>query len=173
MATRRVFLDANVIIETFRIAAWPELSQGCRLETVHECESESLTGSTTNHGYVQIDGQALRSGLQCSHPVGKPERQALIKAHSACMGMDPGEKDLFAHLFVNYPQLPPLIVVSSSDKGVVVRANELGWLDSLVSLEELLHGCNVSPAKMRLLDTQHLSSFLAQVRTKVRLGIIP
>jgi hypothetical protein len=47
MASRRVFLDANVIIEAFRIAAWPELAQGCCLETVHECEKESLTGSTT------------------------------------------------------------------------------------------------------------------------------
>lgn len=173
MAPRRVFIDANVIIEAFRIGAWPELSQGCHLETVHECESEALTGSTTTHGYVQIDPKALQTGLQCSHPVGRPERQALIKAHEACMGMDPGEKDLFAYLFVNYPQLPPLIVVSSSDKGVVVRAKELGWLNNLVSLEELLQGCNISQAKMKLLDTQHRAAFLAQVRMKVTLGIIP
>ena len=173
MTVRRVFLDANVIIEAFRISVWPELAQGCLLETVHECEKEAQTGSTTIHGYVKVDAQALRAGLQQSHTVGKPDRRALIKAHTACMGMDPGEKDLFAYLFVNHQPLPPLIAVSSADKGVVVRANEMGWLQNLVSLEELLLGCNVSKTKMALVDTQHRASFLSQVRTKVLLGVIP
>jgi len=89
------------------------------------------------------------------------------------MSMDPGEKDLFAHLFANHQPLPPLIVVSSSDKGVIVRAKDLGWLQNLVSLEELLHGCGVSRAKIALLDIPHHASFLSDVRTKVMLGVIP
>jgi hypothetical protein len=70
--------------------------------------------------------------------------------------------------------LPPLIVVSSScDKGVVVRAKDLGWLNSLVSLEELLLECGVSRPKMNLLESQHHAKFLAEVRTKVLLGVMP
>lgn len=173
MTKRRVFLDANVIIEAFRISVWPELSQGCWLETVHECEKESLTGGTTSSKSVRVDAQALRAGLKHSHLVDKDERKALFKAHPACMGMDPGEKDLFAYLFVNHQPLPPLIVVSSGDKGVVVRAKELGWLNNLVSLEELLVGCGVSKAKLSSLDIPHYAKFLSEVRTKVMLGVIP
>jgi len=166
-------MDANAIIEAFRISAWSELAQGCWLETVHECEKEAQTGSTTNYGYVQVDSQALRTGLRQSHLVGRAERKALFQAHSACSGMDPGERDLFAYLFANHQPLPPLIVVSSADKGVVVRAKDLGWLNNLVSLEDLLIGCGVSPAKMARLDQQFSSSFLSSVRTKVILGVIP
>lgn len=175
MAERRVFLDANVIIEAFRISVWSELSQARALETVHECEREALTGGITKAGKpsVRVDAQALRAGLKCSHPVTRDERTALTKVHRACGEMDPGEKDLFAHLFAHRQPLPPLIVVSSGDKGVVVRAKDLGWLSNLVSLEELLQGCGVSKAKMGLLDTPHHVSFLSEVRTKVLLGVIP
>lgn len=173
MAARRVFLDANVIIEAFRISVWPELSQGHALETVHECESEALTGQVPGKPVVRVDAQALRAGLRHSHPVSRSERTALTSAHGACRGMDPGEKDLFAYLFTHHQPLPPLIVVSSGDKGVVVRAKDLGWLQNLVSLEELLLGCGVSRAKLATLDTAHHASFLSQVRTKVMLGIIP
>jgi hypothetical protein len=173
MHVRRVFLDANVIIEAFRISAWSEFSQGCLLETVQECEKEALTGSTTACGRVEVDAHALRAGLRHSHAVGKVERRALIGAHHACLGMDPGEKDLFAYLFANHQLLTALIVVSSSDKGVIVRAKDLGWLHNLVSLEELLLSCGVSRAKMSLLEKQHKASFLADVRTKVMLGVIP
>lgn len=173
MAQRRVFLDANVIIEAFRISVWPELSQGCWLETVEKCEEESLTGGITSPQSVRVDAQALRAGLRRYHPVGKADRKALVQAHAACTGMDPGEKDLFAYLFVNHQPLPPLIVVSSGDKGVVVRAKELGWLQNLVSLEDLLVACGVSKAKLRLLDIPHYASFLSDVRTKVMLGVIP
>lgn len=173
MAERRVFLDANIIIEAFRISVWAELSNGHRLETVHECEKEALTGGTAKHGYVPVDAQALRAGFRALHAVGKVERRVLFQAHSACSSMDPGEKDLFAYLFVNHQPLPALIVLSSSDKGVVVRANELGWLQNLVSLEELLLGCGVSRAKMLLLEPHHRAGFLSEVRTKVMLGVIP
>jgi hypothetical protein len=173
MAQRRVFLDANVIIEAFRISVWPELSKGCWLETVEECERESLTGGITSPRSVQVDAKALSLGLRQSHPVSKKERTALSQAHPSCRDMDPGEKDLFAHLFVNHNPLPPLIVVNSGDKGVFVRAKDLGWLDNLVSLEELLVGCKVSKAKLNALDRPHTARFLSEKRTEVMLGIIP
>jgi hypothetical protein len=170
---RRVFLDANVIIEAFRISVWAELSGGCHLETVQECEKEALTGRTDLYGHVAVDAAALRAGLKACHLVGRPERNKLVKTYRACLFMDPGEKDLFAYLFANHHPLPPLIVVSSADKGVAVRAKDLGWLDQLISLEELLHGCGVARAKLAQLDTPHRASFLGEVRTKVMLGVIP
>jgi len=87
--------------------------------------------------------------------------------------LDPGERDLFAYLYANERPLGPLVVVSTADKGAIVRANDLGWLDQLVSLEVLLEGAGVSRAKMANLGQQYGSAFLAGVRTKVMLGVIP
>ena len=173
MTQRRIFLDANVIIESFRISVWPELSNGHHLETVEMCEREALTGQTTSHDRVHVDAAALKAGLKASHIVSRQERNRLTSAHAACMNMDPGEKDLFAHLFASHTALPSLIVLSSADKGVIVRAKDLGWLGHLVSLEELLVGCGVARSKLICLDRQYSASFLSEKRTQVMLGIIP
>lgn len=170
---RRVFLDANVIIEAFRIGAWKELSSNCRLETVEECEREALTGRTDVNGRVPVGAQALRAGLAASHLVSRRERNALLTDHAACIGMDPGEKDLFAHLYANPWPVRSVVVLSSADKGVIVRAKDLGWLDHLISLEELLDSCRLARSKFDLLDRQHRATFLADVRMKVMMGIIP
>lgn len=173
MSAQRVFLDANVIIEAFRISAWTELSKAYCLETIQECESEALTGDTSRFGFVAVDASSLKNGLRHSHPVEKKDRNALIKRNANCLTMDPGEKDLFAYLLTLQQPLPTLIVVSTADKGVVVRAHEMGWLDHLVSLEELLKSCGTSSRKVALLQLQHQASFLSNVRTKVFQGVIP
>lgn len=87
--------------------------------------------------------------------------------------MDPGERDLFAYLYSHHSPLPAAIVLSTADKGVVVRANDMGWLDNLVSLQDLLAAANVAPQKLALLDRQFQSAFLSKVRTDVRMGVIP
>lgn len=173
MAPRRIFLDANVIIESFRISVWTELSNGHHLETVEMCEREALTGQTTGYARVAVDAAALKAGLKASHIVSRLERNKLTSEHRACMTMVPGEKDLFAHLFASHALLPPLIVLSSADKGVIVRAKDLGWLDHLISLEELLVEGGVARSKLSLLDRQYSASFLSEKRTQVMLGIIP
>jgi len=173
MATQRVFLDANVIIECFRIGVWSELAQGCWLETVEECAKEALTGDTSRPGRVQVNSQELAAGCRTVHSVSRAERNQLMSSHQGMTSLDPGERDLFAYLYANERPLGPLVVVSTADKGAIVRANDLGWLDQLVSLEVLLEGAGVSRAKMANLGQQYGSAFLAGVRTKVMLGVIP
>ena len=175
MPTRKVFLDANVIIECFRIGVWSEITQNHWLETVQECEREALTGQNSQPGRVQVAPDKLRSGLRASHLVGRSEQNKLFGKYPACLPMDAGERDLFAHIFVKESPLlvPHILVVSTADKGAIVRAHDLGWLDRLVSLEELLRTCGVSSSKMAMLGTQYGEPFLAKVRTDVRLGVIP
>lgn len=84
MTAQRVFLDANVIIESFRINVWTSLAQAWALETVTKCEEEALTGQTSRPGRVTVDPVLLRAGLKASHPVTRPERNKLIAAHPAC-----------------------------------------------------------------------------------------
>jgi hypothetical protein len=172
-SAQRAFLDANIIIEAFRIGAWPELSRGSWLETVQECEQEALTGNTARSGRVAVDPLALRSGLKASHNVGRQERNKLTHDYPKCASMDPGERDLFAYLYSHESPLPASVVLSTADKGVVVRANDLGWLDNIVSLHDLLVAANVASAKIALLDRQFQVAFLSKVRTDVRMGVIP
>ena len=67
----------------------------------------------------------------------------------------------------------PLIVVSRADKGGVVRAKDVDWLQNVVSLEELLLGCGVAQSKTSDLDEAHSTAFRSRTKTKVMLGVIP
>ncbi|HSW17909.1 MAG TPA: hypothetical protein VLJ86_11825 [Ramlibacter sp.] len=173
MSARRVFLDTNVIIESFRIGAWHELSQGCWLETVQKCEEESLTGDTSDPQHVVVDPAMLKAGCRVIHPVTRKTRNKLFAHHGSMTSLDDGELELYAHLFVNESPLPPLLAISTADKGAIVRAKDLGWLDRLVSLEELLSGVGIARPKMAALRTAHRAAFLSDVRTKVYLNMIP
>lgn len=117
---QRVFLDANVIIEAFRIGVWTELSQAWCLETVEKCEEEALTGDSSRAGRVSVDPKLLRAGFNVVHAVSRSERNKLFAAHPDCATMDAGEKDLFAHLYSLVQPLSTLIVVSTADKGAIV-----------------------------------------------------
>jgi hypothetical protein len=77
------------------------------------------------------------------------------------------------YLYAHQSPLPATIALSTADKGVVVRANDVGWLDNLVSLQDLLVAANVVAPKIALLDRQFQSAFLSRVRTDVRMGVIP
>jgi len=169
----RILLDANVMIECFRIGAWAELARGCWLESVEECCKEALTGDNSMAGRVAVDATALRQGLRQVHQVGRAERNQLILQHRAMVSLDPGEMDLYAHLLAVGGPRAGLLVVSTADKGAIVRANDLGWLDQLISFEELLTQAGASRPKMNALQKHYGAAWLGEVRTKIRLGVIP
>jgi hypothetical protein len=173
MRGQRVFLDANVIIEAFRIGVWTEFSQAWCLETVEKCEEEALTGDSSRAGRVSVDPKLLRAGFNVVHAVSRSERNKLFAAHPDCATMDAGEKDLFAHLYSLVQPLSTLIVVSTADKGAIVRAKDVAWLDRLISLEELLSKTGASKSKVADLGQQYTSAFLGLVRTQVLMGVIP
>lgn len=174
MADKRVFLDTNVIIECFRIGVWSELSQGYRLETVDEVVTEAMTGSTSRPGRVAVDRNLMLAGLaQQPHAVTRKDRNGLLGPYPSMATLDPGELNLFAYLNAHELPLGPFIFVGTADKGAIAAAKLPGWLDQLVSLEELLKLARVSRAKLDLVGPQHTAGFLVEVRTKVFLGIIP
>lgn len=173
MSTKRVFLDTNVIIECFRIGAWGQLSNSMRLETVEECCSEALTGETSRAERVDVDAGMLRIGLASIHRVTRRELNELLAKHVQMGALDEGEKQLFAHLFAHEMASTHRVALSTADKGALVRAQDLGWLDSLVSLETLLSEVGAPRPKMALLAHAYSTKFLDDVRIKIRLGIIP
>lgn len=173
MADKRVFLDTNVIIECFRIGVWSELSHAFKLETVELVVTEAMTGDTTQAGHVSVDRPLLLAGLaQPPHIVTKTERNGLLKLYPSMVTLDDGELHLFAHLNAHELPLAPSIVIGTADKGAIVAAHLPGWLDQLISLEQLLKTCT-SRAKVSSLGTQYTEAFLSDVRFKALMGIIP
>lgn len=65
-----VLLDANVLIETFRLSAWRALSGGYDCETVEECVVETQTGFQNRRPEQQIDLAMLRTGLKAVNDAG-------------------------------------------------------------------------------------------------------
>lgn len=174
MAHQRVFLDTNVIIECFKIGVWGELSKGHKLETVDEVLTEAMTGDTSRRGRVQIDRGELLGGLALPpYSVTRQERNKLLRDYPTVAVLDPDELNLFAYLNANELPLGPFKVVSTADKGAIAFCNLPGWLDHLVSLEELLVSARTSRGKLNQLGPQHHTKFLSEVRTQVRLGFIP
>lgn len=174
MAHPRVFLDTNVIIECFRIGVWGELSRGHRLETVDEVVTEAMTGDSGRRDRVAVGRDALLEGLsELPHVVVKAERNQLLLQYPNGPSLDPGERDLFAYLNSHALPLAQFVVVGTADKGAIAFSHLPGWLDQLVSLEELLVSAKTSRAKLAMLGPQHQTSFLNQIRMKVRMGVIP
>lgn len=174
MGHQRGFLDTNVIIECFRIGVWGELSRGHQLETVDEVVTEVMTGDAGLRDRVTVDRTLLLGGLsKPPHAVVKRDRDRLMLLYPHGPLLDPGERDLFAYLNAHELPLAPLIVIGTADKGAIAFSHLPGWLDQLISLEELLAAVKTPRAKLATLGTQHQASFLSQVRTKVRMGVIP
>lgn len=174
MPKKRVFVDTNVILECFRINVWAELTQRCQVETVEMCCTEALTGDRTKAGFVVVDPTALRKGCHNVHPVSQTDIARLRMAFDEMYRLDDGELHLFAYLYVNKIRLSDVTVLSTADKGAILRANDIpDWLDWVQSLQEVLKEAKLPRPKIDAVSYQHTSAFLSDVRTKVRSGVIP
>ena len=174
MPRKRVFVDTNVILECFRINAWGELTQRCQVETVEMCRSEALTGDASKAGYIPVDSGVLQGGCHKIHAVTQREVDCLVMEHEKMLNLDAGELHLFAYLHANNIRLSDVAVLSTADKGAIVRANDNPmWLDWLQSLQEVLTQARVPRQKVDALRLQHTSAFLSKVRLDVRNGVIP
>lgn len=174
MPKKRVFVDTNVILECFRINVWTELTQRCQVETVEMCCTEALTGDRTRAGFVVVDPSVLRKGCHAVHPVAQGDLDRLLMAYDEMYRLDDGELHLFAYLHAKKIRLSDVTVLSTADKGAILRANDIpGWLDWVQSLQEVLKEAKLPRGKVDEVEYQHTTAFLSEVRTKVRSGVIP
>lgn len=174
MTRKRVFADTNVILECFRINVWAELTQRCQVETVEMCVTETLTGDRTRTDFIEVDPERLKKGLHKVHPVSKRELDLFNLTYEKMASLDDGELHLYAYLWSNKVRLSEVVVLSTADKGAVLRANDLpDWLDWIQSLQELLKDAKLPRAKIDAVGPQHTAAFLSKVRTDVRNGVIP
>lgn len=173
MPKTRVFADTNVILEALRTNCWTALSNQFAVETVEKCIEETLTGNPDDPRHIPVPPSDLHAGLADRHPVTRKDIASLVLAHPACATLDDGEKHLFAWLFANNLLPAAAVVVSTADKAALVASHKLGWLDCVVSLEHLARSAGVGRANLDALALQYREDWLTNIKTKIRLDIIP
>jgi hypothetical protein len=173
MPRTRVFVDTNIILEAFRTGCWTAICQRYAVETVEKCIEEALTGDSDDPRRIHVEREDLVAGLAARHTVGKRELAALALDHPECHGLDEGELHLLAWLHAHELLHQVLVLVSTADKAAIVATDRLGGLDSLVSLEQLARDSGVTRGQIDSLARHYRSTWLDEIRFKVRFGIIP
>lgn len=149
-----VLIDTNVIIETFRVNGWKALASGFGIHTVETCCGEARWGNPRQPGYVPVDVALLRSSTTIN-TVSALERATLDTRLNDPSALDPGERDLLAHL-LSYPNT---YAVCSPDKACLRAGNELGLLDRFVTLEDLFSVIGQHPTLRQSYTSQWMRLF--------------
>lgn len=173
MAKTRVFIDTNIIIESFRTECWTAICNQFAIETVEKCVEEALTGDPSDPERIEIDRDTLLEGLAGKHQVERQEIAKLVLTYPTCQGLDDGELHLLAWLHAKGLLPDALVLVSTADKAAIVASGNIGWLDSLTSLERLAHESGVTHGQLDALARHYRTEWLDEIRVKVRLGVIP
>ncbi len=173
MPKTRVFADTNVILEAFRTHCWAAISNQFAIETVEKCVEETLTGNPGDLRHISVSPTDFHAGLAARYPVTRKEIASLVLAHPSCSTLDDGEKHLIAWLFANNLLPAAAIVVSTADKAALVATHGLGWLDCVISLEDLARQAGVNRTSLDALALQYREDWLTSIKTKIRMGIIP
>lgn len=167
LADTVVLADTNVIIEAVRTGIWKALTGAFRVETVEECREEARRGQSSNPSYVPVSDADL-ARLGAVHVVSEAERAAYLLADPDAVGMDPGERDLFAHAWHRLQRGDPVWVLCSSDKACIRAAVRIAIADQLRSLEAACHAAGARPRTA--LKQHHREQFLTEHRTAYLLG---
>lgn len=172
MAKPRVFVDTNVIIESFRVNCWVSLCNRYSVETVETCFNEALAGNPNKPGYNPVNRTVLANGLTALHAVSPIDIARFTFQFPEHMGLDDGELHLLAWLHPQNIMSESLIMISTADRAAVRATGELGWLDSLVSLEELANKSGVSKNTIQNLLDHYKINWLSTLKTKIILDLL-
>jgi hypothetical protein len=90
-----ILMDANAIIESYRVGCFGVLSQRFQLESVEKCIEETQTGNQKRRTEERIDEASLRDAFSQIHHVTELEIAKLELMNGPIL--DDGEKALWAH----------------------------------------------------------------------------
>lgn len=162
-----------VVFTAFELGCWKLLANAYRIETVSAVVSETQTGDPLNPRRVPVPLPELKAGLAAVHTPSKRDLATFATGHPRLLTLDPGERDLLTWLKAHESPSANLLWVTTTDKAALVGCNTLAWLDAVISLERLLQGCGAQPAVFSALPQHYREVWLSEIRTKIRLGIIP
>jgi len=166
-------VDTNIILESFRTSCWTAICNHYAIETVEKCVEETLTGNPGDPRHITVPPGALKAGLAGEHRVAQKDLASLVLAHRASNTLDDGEKHLLAWLRQSGLLPSGVICVATADKAALLTTHGLGWLDCVISLEELARNAGVARVNLGALALQYQEDWLTSIKTKIRLGVIP
>lgn len=152
-----------IVIEAVRTGCWNAITGQLRIVTVQTCEDELLRGDSTLRGYVTVTLEQLARVAVESVPPLAAARFRL--QYPEADGLDAGERDLMAHAATRGDDFS----LCSCDKAAVRAAHTLGWIDRVVSLENVAARCGARPNPP--LRQQFTEARLSEWRTKLQLGV--
>jgi hypothetical protein len=173
MTKPRVFVDTNVILEAFRTGCWAAICERFAIETVEKCIEEALTGDPTEPGRVDVPSDELIGGLSARQAVTKKELATFALTHPESQALDDGELHLLAWLHANGLLSKVMVLLSTADKAAIVATGRLDGLDALVSLEHLAQNSGATKGQLASLQHHYRNAWLDEIKSKVRLGVIP
>lgn len=152
-----------IVIEAVRTGCWNAIAGQLPVATVTTCENELLRGDAARRSYVAVTPEDL-ARMQI-HELDRGASAAFRLMYPDSDGLDEGERDLLAHASTRTDDFQ----VCSCDKAAVRAAFVLGWLDRVVSLEEVAARCGARPSPA--LKQQFTTARLSEWRTKLQLGM--
>lgn len=172
MSKTRVFVDTNIILESFRINSWNAICNAYAIETVDKCIEEALSGNSDNPQHISIKHEELTNRLSGRYNPTKKDIANLVIDYPQTQGIDDGELHLFAWLYAQNLLPNALILISTADKAAITSTGLLGWLDSVTSLEYLLNNSGISKQQNHKLRNQYKTTWLDHVKTQIKLELI-
>ena len=158
-----VLMDANAIIGANKYGVWEQLRGRFVLETVEMCVVECASGDPGGWGYVPVDTRALRTQIRV-HDVTQMQIIAAYMENPALRTVHEGERDLLVHALGRADAW----LLTSQDKGCLKCSHELGFLDRMVSLEELAR----ETGNRIKFEDPYSRKWLDVRRADIRLGVL-
>ncbi|NIM18754.1 MAG: hypothetical protein GTO51_00655 [Candidatus Latescibacteria bacterium] len=141
-SNRLILVDTNIIIESVRTECWNGIRGHYQVVTVEKCREEAQSGIGRTRGYVEVSDNHLSSRIQIA-AVSDIERAHFVTECAEAMGLDYGERDLWAHALSRTDEWE----AACADRAAVRIAMQLGWGDRLISLEELVERAGIQTKK--------------------------
>lgn len=160
-----VLVDTNVIIAAHDSGCLPQLLHEFRVCTVEEVIVETQRGSQRRAPERNIDATWLRQRLAQIGAVTDEQRVEFTLTYQS-PGLDDGERDLL----IWAATIEDAWLLNSPDMAVLRFANQVNWLDRLVSLDSM---CRTISARLtQNLPENFRDDWLMRKRTEFMLGIL-
>jgi hypothetical protein len=162
-----VLVDTNVLIEAYKVGCLRAIAPRYKIHTVEKCIEETQTGFQRRKPEEQIDQQELRGLVSSVANVTPLEEATLILSLPNGPFLDDGERHLLAHAAARKDAWH----LCGPDKALIRAAHNLGWLDRIVSLEEMADKCGVGPRQLARLGANYKKDWLSRLRTELILAL--
>lgn len=158
-----IFLDTNVIIESERVGVLKVLTgHFTNLTTVTKCVEELDDGDKSDPDYVKVDTEYIKEKMSPENVTQKEIIDLMFKLNHE-IALDAGEQQLLAHI---YSKQIKIFFICSPDKACIKASDKLGFIDNVISLEDLT---DVAGLKKIDLKYQFTKKWLSKFKTDLLL----